>query len=181
MGKISRKVFVLALLLINVGCTLAKSAKIEYLLPAGFTGGVIVLYNQPDGVAPETLDDGTIRYRIPKDGFLMLNTQEPENIINYSFYYVDDKNNTTRIEYIAPQGSTAGERGGLRSVDTITEEERNSKVFAMNHRGIGFEENGNKGPLNAFSIGLPKDSRSIYLKTLDKYDEIRERFSKKRP
>jgi hypothetical protein len=79
---VSKQIIILALSLISVGCTLAKPAKIEYLLPAGFTGGVIVLYNQPDGVAPETLDDGTIRYRIPKDGFLMLNTHKKESIIS---------------------------------------------------------------------------------------------------
>ena len=176
-----KQIIIAAMILLSVSCTFAKPTKIEYLLPEGFTGGVIVLYNQPDGTAPEVLTDGTVRYRIPKDGFLKVNTDQPEAIYNYSFYYIDGKNNVTRIEYIQPQGSTATERGGLRSEDTITEEERNNKVFAMNHRSIGFEANGNKGPLYAFSIGLPKDSRSIYLKTLDKYDEINEQLSKKRP
>ena len=112
---------------------------------------------------------------------MKVNTLEPDNIINYSFYYVDDKNNQTRIEYILPHGTPASERILQRSVDTISEEETNNKVFAMNHRSIGFEANGNKGPLNAFSVGLPKDADHIYLRTLDKYDEINEQFSKKRP
>lgn len=170
------------MVLLSVSCsTFAKPTKIEYLLPAGFTGGVIILYNQADGSTPEITADGTVRYRIPKDGFLKVNTPEPEAIYNYSFYYLDDKNNQTRIEYIQPHGSSLSTGENLRSVDTITEEERNNKVFAMNHRSIGFEANGNKGPLYAFSIGLPKDSRYIYLRTLDKLDEINEQFSKKRP
>ena len=177
-----KQITILAIVLLSLSCsTFAKPTKIEYLMPAEFTGGVLILYNQPDGGKPEITADGTVRYRIPKDGFLKVNTDEPEAIYNYSFYYIDDKNNVTRIEYIQPQGSTVMERGGLRSEDTLSEEERNSKVFAMNHRSIGFEANGNKGPLYAFSVGLPKDSNHIYLRTLDKYDEISEQLSKKRP
>ena len=150
-------------------------------MPAGFTGGVIILYNQPDGVTPAVSKDGTIRYYIPKNGFLKVNTNEPEEIYNYSFYYVDAKNNITRLEYILPQGSSMSKFINLRSVDTISEDETNNKIFVMNHRSIGFEANGNKGPLYAFSVGLPKDSRHIYLQTLDKRDEIEERLSNKRP
>lgn len=169
------------MILLSVNCTFAKPTKIEYLLPEGFTGGVLVLYNQPDGTAPEVLTDGTTRYRIPKDGFLKVNTDEPEAIYNYSFYYIDGKNNVTRIEYIQPQGSTAMERGGLRSEDTITEEERDNKVFAMNHRSIGFEANGNKGPLYAFSVGLPKDSNHIYISIDFRIADIMEERAKKFP
>ncbi len=182
MRNILKRTIILAFVLLSASCsTFAKPIKIEYMILTGFTGGVIVLYNQPDGIKPEILPDGTVRYLIPKDGFLKVNTPEPEAIYDYVFYYVDEKNNQTPIEYIEPHGSTALERGDSRSVDTITEEERNTKVFAMNHRSIGFEANGNKGPLIAFSVGLPKDSRSIYLKTLDKYDEISKERTKTLP
>ena len=181
MRNISKQIIIAALILLSVSCTFAKPTKIEYLLPAGFTGGVIVLYNQSDGSKPEITADGTTRYRIPKDGFLKVNTDEPDAIYNYSFYYVDDKNNQTRIEYLLPHGAPVTAGVNQRSVDTVTEEERNNKVFAMNHRSIGFEAKGNKGPLYAFSIGLPKDDDHLYGRTLDKLDEINEQFSKKSP
>ena len=179
---IKKQLIILVLLFCCSSCSVfAKPMKIEYLLPEGFTGGVIILYNQPDSVTPAVSKDGTIRYYIPKNGFLKVNTNEPEEIYNYSFCYVDAKNNLTQIEYIQPQGSTVSERGGLRSVDTITEDETNNKVFAMNHRSIGFEANGNKGPLYAFSVGLPKDSRSIYIDIDFRIGEIREELSNKSP
>ena len=182
MKNTAKQIIILALLLLSVSCsTFAKPTKIEYLMPTDFTGGVLVLYNQADGIKPEITADGTVRYRIPKDGFLKVNTPEPEAIYNYSFYYVDDKNNVTRIEYILPEGSSVSKDINLRSEDTITEDETNNKVFVMNHRSIGFEANGNKGPLYAFSVGLPKDSNHIYISIDFRIRDIIEEREKKFP
>ena len=87
MKNTAKQIIILALILLSVSCaTLAKPTKIEYMMPAGFTGGVLVLYNQADGIKPEIAADGTVRYRIPKDGFLKGNTDEPEAIYNDGFY-----------------------------------------------------------------------------------------------
>jgi hypothetical protein len=64
MKNLSKQIVILAFVLLSASCTFAKPSKIEYLMPTGFTGGVIVLYNQPDGTAPEVTADGTVRYRI---------------------------------------------------------------------------------------------------------------------
>ena len=52
MKTINRKrVTILLLILLNLSCiSFAGTVKIKYLIPEGFTGGVIIVFNQPDGI-----------------------------------------------------------------------------------------------------------------------------------
>jgi len=54
MIKESKNILIAFLLSLSLSCSLlAKSTEVEYLVPEGFTGGVIILYDQKDGVNPE--------------------------------------------------------------------------------------------------------------------------------
>lgn len=58
----------LLFLILNFSCvSFAKPGEIIYLIPENFTGGVIIVFNQPDGITLETDKDGTIIYRVPKE------------------------------------------------------------------------------------------------------------------
>jgi len=52
-----------------------------YLMPSGYVGAVVILYDQPDG---ETLDveDGYYVYKIPPSGVLKVRTPPYTGIVN---------------------------------------------------------------------------------------------------
>lgn len=169
-----KKYIILLLVLFSFSCSsFAKTDDIIYLIPKGYTGGVIILYSKTDGIVPETKEDGTIIYRIPKDGFLTVKRPSKPGPYKFSYYFVNDKDQRTEIEYVYPKYYVR-DRGDTtsKSMDTLTEDELNTKIFAMHHRNITFDMNGDRVILNAFSVGYPKDSTSLYTKTLDRVDEI---------
>ena len=158
---------ILLLFSLSFACSLfAKPTNVIYLIPEGFTGGVIVLYNQPDGIEPEKSEDGTIVYRIPKDGFLKVNSPLNEGKYRFKYYFVDEKDKRIEIEYVYPEAYVRNPGDTTtKSLDSITEDEKNNGIFIMNHRTVSFKNNGNKTVLYALSVGHPKDSRSIYIET----------------
>lgn len=79
---------------------LAFPTNVIYLIPKDFTGGVIIIYDQPDGITPETTADGTIIYRVPQDGLLKVKSKFERRNFRFKYYFVDDKDNRTEIEYL---------------------------------------------------------------------------------
>jgi hypothetical protein len=165
--------------LLSLSCSMIAQPKaVAYLIPEGYTGDVIVLYKQKDGILPDTSKEGLIEYRIPADGFLKVNAEEPE-VYNYSFYAVNAKNERTRIEYILPEFAPVPKGSGMNSEDMLTEEQRNTGIYAMNHRTIGFKVNGESVPLYAFSVGYPTKADSYYNKTNFRLSDIRQELETK--
>ena len=178
-----RQSLILLLVSLSLACSLfAKPTDVIYLIPEGFTGGVIIIYNQPDGITPETTDDGTIVYRIPNDGVVKVKSPLDEGRYRFRYYFVDEKGKQSEIEYVYPKayvrnpGDTTS-----KSLDSITEDERNNGIFIMNHRTISFKNNGSKIVLYALSVGHPKDSGFLYSKTLDNIDELEKKLQKANP
>ena len=176
-----KKVILLWTLIFTLSCSLlAAPTDLIYLIPAGYTGGVFILYDEKSATTAETLADGTIIYRIPKDGLLIVKPPVSGGPYNFRYFYVDENDRRTEIKYLEPgfEVRKAGETNS-KPEDSITEEENNSKVFTMNHRRISFELKGKPMLLFAFSVGLPKDSAQIYDKTLDRYDKLESEIERK--
>jgi hypothetical protein len=178
-----KRLFVLLLTVFSLSCSvIAQPKAVAYLIPEGFTGGVIVLYKQADGITPEIAKDGTVLYPIPKDGFLKVNTDFPPDNYIYNFYYVNTKNDLTPLEYVQlayyvrAKGDTT-----TKTLDTLTEDERNNKIFVMSHRTIGFKVKDQSVPLYAFSVGYPKNANSYSNKTNFRLSDIEDELSKKQP
>jgi hypothetical protein len=175
-----KQIIVSLLLLLSFSCASeAKTIDMIYLMPEGFTGGVIVLYDEVNGVTPELLKDDSLVYRIPKDGFLKVKPSINPGPYKLRYFYVDEKDNRKEIEYINPK-SHVNERDDTttRSLSTITEDETNNKIFAMHHQRQVFEPNGKWMALYIFFIGKPKDSGIAYIRTLDRVDEIEKEIVK---
>lgn len=175
MNKLKQTVILFCVLLSCSCSLLGKPTDVNYLIPKGFTGGVIILYNQPDGITPETTKDGAIIYRIPKDGFLKVKQPFKRSYHKLNYYFVDAADKQTPIEYLQPEYYVR-DRGDTttKSHDSITEDERNNQVFVMNHRNVTFDLNGNKAVINGFIIGNPKDVTSLYVdmdRRIDKIDK----------
>lgn len=90
------------LLLANSSCRSTPTDGI-YLIPKGYTGDVIILFNQPHGVIPE-IESGYNVYKIPEDGILKVKTKGIRGIVNLSYFYVDKNNERQRIEYLRITG-----------------------------------------------------------------------------
>lgn len=169
-----KRIVVLWSLIFSLSCSLfAKPTDIVYLIPENFTGGVIVLYNQPDGIEPEKTTDGAIIYRIPKDGFLKVKAAFERKNFRFKYYFVDANDKRAEIEYlqrahyVRDPGDTAS-----KSEDSITENERNSQIFAMLHETTNFTISGNRVFIQNFIVAIPKDSLNIYMRTYDKISDI---------
>lgn len=64
-----------------------RPEKETYLIPEGYVGTVLVIFNQPDGEKPE-YEDGRRIYRIPQTGVLFTQLKDEQGIINQEYFYI---------------------------------------------------------------------------------------------
>ncbi len=177
-----KRAIILWSLIFTLSCSLlATPTDMIYLIPEGYTGGVFILYDENCNTTAETLADGTIIYRIPKDGLLIIKPPLSGGPYNFRYFYVDENDKRTEIKYLEPTFEVRKPSNtNLKPDGNITEEERDTKIFTMNHRRIGFRFHNTPMLLFAFSIGYPKDGTFIYNRTLDRFDKIETEIEKKR-
>lgn len=72
-----------------------------YLLPVGYTGPAVVVYDQPDGV-PEWFEDGRRVYAIPDSGVLRTQSAPDDGLHSgqSAFAYVDDRGRRRPLPYV---------------------------------------------------------------------------------
>ena len=154
----------------------AKPIEVNYLIPADFRGGVLVLYNQADGVEPQTTEDGTFVYKIPQDGFLKIKPKFERKYYNFKYYFVDANQKQTKIEYLYPRtyvrdkGDTTSRRRG-----ELSEEESNNTIFVMNSETKNFTAPPEERVfIHTFIVYTEKDSLKVYLQASDRAFDIQE-------
>lgn len=84
-------ILILLFLTISIfGCK-EKPSKEIYYIPKGFTGNILLIYNQSAG-QKDSLSNGSIIYKIPKNGILLLKgNQIVTNMMYSKFYYYDKR------------------------------------------------------------------------------------------
>ncbi len=90
-----KKFIVLLIVLLNLSCvSFARAVKVEYLIPEGFTGGVILVFNQPDGITPETGKDGMMKDQFSNVELIIsrLNQCFDNQLINISSFGINAGN-----------------------------------------------------------------------------------------
>lgn len=134
-----KRLIVLLLLLLSFSCvSFAKPTEITYLIPENYRGGVIVFFDQPDGITPEkTKDDGYI-YRIPPDGLLKIKTPFEKKAYKLKYYLVDAKDNRTELEYIYPKNRVKKSGDTTRNQNDVTEDEQLNRIFVESHETGNF-------------------------------------------
>lgn len=70
-----------------VSSYLTRPEKETYLIPEGYKGTVLVIFNQPNGEKPE-YEDGRRIYRIPQSGVLFTQLKDEQGIINQEYFYI---------------------------------------------------------------------------------------------
>ncbi|SDC20766.1 DUF6843 domain-containing protein [Pedobacter soli] len=77
------------------GCKEIPSKEIYYI-PKGFTGNILLIYNQSTG-QNDSLSNGSIIYKIPKNGILLLKGNQIVTNMMYSKFYFYDRRAISEI------------------------------------------------------------------------------------
>ncbi len=153
-------------LLFNVACIpLRTTLDAIYLIPQGYEGVVVIFFDQPNGIEPES-EGGQYVYKIPADGLLRVKTHGQGGLIvsGEKYFYVSENGEREEINYLESQGyvkTTAADT--KKSFDNISEDEKNNAVFVMYCGGIGGFKIGDK-PIrySSFLVGKPKNADFLY-------------------
>ena len=127
--------FIIAVLL-NNACFFKYPRDGIYLIPKGYTGDVIILFNQSDGVIPE-IENGLFVYKIPEDGILKVKTKGYTGIVNQSYFYVDNNNQRQMIEYLRVTGDRNPAGEPQNKFGNISQNQYENTVYVMNTGGLG--------------------------------------------
>jgi hypothetical protein len=68
------------------------------LIPKDFTGAVIIIFNQKNGMPPE-IENGRHVYRIPISGILRTQVKANYKIQGHEYYFIDSLGNRATIPY----------------------------------------------------------------------------------
>ena len=78
----------IAFLMVGLACcSCLVSRSEEHLIPDGFVGRVLILYDDPQGV-PMRVKDGAISYAIPPNGILRINGHKDSGWRRIRYFYV---------------------------------------------------------------------------------------------
>lgn len=88
-----RCALVATLLVCGVGCRNEYNDR-DFLIPEGFSGPVLVLYEQTAGVSPKRSKEGRDQLQVPPDGVLRLRRKSPEVVRGFDRYFLVRANGT---------------------------------------------------------------------------------------
>ena len=102
------------LLVLMTSC--ANAGESICLIPENFTGIVLIVFDQKDGV-PEEIENGLHVYRIPLSGILRTQVKASYIAESRKFYYIDNSGKRVKIEFKFPKGwedvDTAKSKNGI--------------------------------------------------------------------
>src|SRR3954467_10227093 len=73
------------LLLLSAACRYIRAPAEEFVMRDGFKGGVVVVFDQPDGIVPVIVGDVVV-YPIPDSGVLKARSQAPRRNVLTHYY-----------------------------------------------------------------------------------------------
>lgn len=160
-------ILLILLILITSSCNSTKEA--IYLIPDGYTGAVVILFEQPDGVTLP-VEDGFNVYKIPENGVLKVKTQAIYDIDEESFFYEDSNRERIRIEYLYPSSQRGQIYKERKTFDEVSADD--PTMYAMGSEMGSF--NSSKGTVRFRSLGIGRASESakIYQQKRSKIVEI---------
>lgn len=162
------------LLLFSVSsCSIrANSKTVTYLIPENFEGGVVIVYDQRDGVSPDVTDNEIV-FTIPADGILKTTVDAKSVGGKPRFFFVGKNGERAELELLYHWGPKYPE--AMRSVKDISAEEQD-KVFAMIFERGTFNSAGEVVMFSSFTVGKPKDSNISIGRTHGKISQVQRTF-----
>lgn len=118
-----KKVAYYLLILMSITSCAQEAEDTIRLIPEGYEGAVLIIFNQKDGESKEYDDDKRV-YRIPKNGILRTQFKPNYGVRNHQFFYVNSNNERIEISFVMVQGKKELSKN-------------NEKVYAYWEKAIG--------------------------------------------
>ncbi len=137
------------------GCRVSGS--VTHLLPAGYVGPVVIVFDNPNGEAPERDEEGGVVHEIPPDGVLRLSTPAPEaGLYDVNYFYV--RPDGTRQEI--PRHADKRTLQVFAEVDGATDEQEDGKPIRWSAYVVGIPNERDdwaqvRGEATSRAIGIP--------------------------
>lgn len=128
----------------------------KYVLPEGFTGPVLVVFDRPNGKDFEQID-GTAIYRIPGNGILELRDRASYVLRSEQFYYEDAGGSLSEI----PQAFADSEVTDGQEAIRISQLDPNGQQVYVTGRKMGkFGSSDGLVAFRRFTVGRIRDSET---------------------
>jgi len=172
------KLLFVGILFSSSSCSLIPTDGV-YLLPEGFRGGVVILFDQPYGIRTET-EGGRYVYLIPDDGVLRATNSPPTGIIGRDYYFVAAGGQRMKIDYLRITGDRSVQGFPQNKFGNITQHQHDNKIYIMNAGGIGsFNTPNGTVQFTSFIVSTPKDSAQAYREMENRISEIQRDMSER--
>ncbi len=145
------KYFVLLICVYN-SCAQQTAEDTVRLIPEGYVGPVLIIFNQKDG-EPKDYEGGKRIYRIPESGVLKTQFGPNYGVQNHQFFYVDKNGDRTEIPFVVVQ-----------EPDSLAKILDKTKIFAFAEDALGVVKNFDPKTKELLSVQQP--ARSFYIGNL---------------
>jgi hypothetical protein len=124
------------ILLSIFGCR--GSGSMTHLIPDGYVGPVVIVFDDPNGELPKHDEAGGAVYEIPADGVLRLSTPAPEaGLYDINYFYVRPDGTRQKLPHHVDKGTL--------------------QVFADGVGATGEQEDGKPIRWTAYVVGVPNE------------------------
>jgi hypothetical protein len=148
-----------------------------YLIPSGFVGAAIIVYDQPNGVVPD-VEEGDFVYKLPVTGVLKVRTTAYVGIINLKYFYVDQAGERQEVKYITITGDHDPQGRPQNKYGNLSQDEVENSIFVMNPSGVGeFRVNGKTIQFSRIIVGKLKDSEQLFYEYQKKLVEVQQELT----
>lgn len=149
-----------------------------FLIPQGFKGGVVILFDQPNGIE-RNVEAGRFVYPIPSNGVLLVKGPPETGLVRKEYYYVSTEGERRRIEQLRVTGDNSPDGLPQNRFGDISEDDFENKVFVMNTGGFGsFNTSTKTVQYTSFVVSTPRENSSFYSQLQDRLFEIQKEFER---
>lgn len=152
------------------GCLIGRQTVEKFVLPEGYTGDVIVLFDQSDGMVPD-VSENIVIYTVPEDGILRVKTSPTHWTEHTQYCYSSTDQRCLEVTYLDHWGDG-------KSVANLDEDERKNGTFVFNDGGIGSFNIANKTiQYRGFLVGHPIVKDRMYDRMVDRIFQLQRQMS----
>lgn len=165
-------VLLLAIIWTNACSSITKPSDGIFLIPESFEGGVIIIFNQPDGITPN-VENGRYVYRIPPTGLLKVKSDSVVSWQQIDYFYINDRDERQTIYRLNPKGWTGSVTGWAeKNYDDLTQNEYENDIFASAYMSGTFNAKGKVVKFRNFVVCKLKDGEQITVQMHEKISKI---------
>jgi hypothetical protein len=119
-----KKITYYLLLLLTITSCAQEAEDTIRLIPEGYQGTVLIIFNQEDGT-PKEYEGGKRVYKIPENGILKTQFKPNYGVQKHEFFYVNNKGERTEIPFVVTQN------------EKEFSEKSNDKIYAYLEQTLG--------------------------------------------